>query len=313
MKIRTLKELITVLGISQQDIANRMSLSKTTISMLVNNNYSGDAPNMIKAIFQAYIDDGKIKAEDVDVMEITTSFNGALPIIEIKKDAFLSTGNVIRFNSLADDLLDPDSTLNASIGLCIGRAGYGKTTAVRRYIANNADTIYILWMNYTRPQLFARIAEELCGRSYNSYLKNIKTIIDVTRVYRKLIVIDEADRMPLNILEDLRTLNEEGLVPLLLVGEDTLTSKVKKADRIESRIRKPIVKFTPLDHIELSAFYQKATGLILEEQVAKKLARDAHNDFRIAANDMQEIVGLMNKNGQGELTMEVLNAIRCAR
>ena len=43
------------------------------------------------------------------------------------------------------------------------------------------------------------------------------------------------------------------------------------------------------------------------------LVQDAHRDFRIAANDMQDIVKKMNANGACELTREVLDAIRRAR
>lgn len=310
-QIRGIKDLVMATGLSQQEIANMLGVSKSLISLVANENYE-NWQHFVQQAVDRCIATGKLALEDGDKTgEEKHSPDSAL--IQINNDVFLKTDNVCRLNDLCDNLLDEDTSLNASIGLATGRAGYGKTTAIRKYIATNDDTVYILWMNYTKPQLFQRIAEELVGKSYNSYLKNIKLICDVTRIYRKLIVIDEADRIPLTILEDLRTLNEEGQVPVLLLGEDSLTAKVKRADRIESRIRKPVVTFRQLDWKDLAAYYELSTGLILDKDVATRLVQDAHRDFRIAANDMQAIVKLMNANGVRQLTREALDAIRRSR
>ena len=180
--------------------------------------------------------------------------------------------------------------------------------AVRKFVADHPyNTIYILNMGYTRTTLFRAIAEELLGRSYGTYWKNLNLILEATRISRKVIVIDEADRMPLSLLEDLRTLNESGRVPILLVGEPLLTSTVRRADRIESRIRKPRIEFRPLDYLSLAALYQEACGLSLSKDVAKALVKMANADFRVAANDMQAIVKLMNVNHYKVLDQKVLD------
>lgn len=309
--IKTLNELQLATGLSQGELATLMQWSRSQASLIA----AGKYPNYekkLEAAVRECVKAGKLLVTDEEKEELSigTAEKGSIPF---DTRCFLNTDNASRLFNLADGLLDPESTLNASIGMVTGQAGYGKTTALRRYVSTHDDAIYILWMDYTKSQLFSRIAEELVGRSYNNYLKNIKLIIEVTRAYRKLIIIDEADRMPLNIIESLRTLNEEGLVPLLLVGEASLASKAKKADRIESRIRKPLVTFTPLDWIELASFYQLATGLEISKEVAQQLAKDCHRDFRIAANDCQHIVNMMNANGITQLTKEALDAIKLAR
>lgn len=315
-EIRTLKDILDATGLIQADIANLAGVSKSLVSQVASCRYEnweafvGQWTDMLVAANKLVLE----PEDDVDAArEQAKAEDPDWKMIAIDNSAFLRTDNVDRLYSLCDNLLDETVGLNASIGLATGRAGYGKTTAIRHYISVNDDVVYILWMNYTKPQLFQRIAEEFVGRSCNSYLKNVKLICELTRVYRKLIVIDEADRMPLPILEDLRTLNEEGQVPVLLLGEDLLLDKVKRADRIESRIRKPIVTFRALDWQDLAAYYQMAAGITLTQDVAKALVRDAHRDFRVAANDMQQIVKLMNANHNSELTMEVLDAIRRAR
>lgn len=309
-EIQSVRDLCSATGLSQQEVANMMGLSKATISLVANERYDG-WQNILASCIDRAVQAGKLILDKDEGEEIPPPAIGQEIVIDTT--AFIKTDNVNRLFGLCDDLLDEESSLNSSIGMATGRAGYGKTTAIRRYISTHSDAVYILWMNYTKAQLFQRIAEELIGKSYNSYIKNIKLICDITRLYRKLIVIDEADRMPLQILEDLRTLNEEGGVPVLLLGEDSLSAKVKKADRIESRIRKPVVTFRQLDWLDLASFYKVSTGLELSKDVAVRLVQDAHRDFRIAANDMQDIVRKMNANGACELTREVLDAIRRAR
>lgn len=316
-EIRTLKDILDATGLIQADIANLAGVSKSLVSQVASCRYD-NWELFVKQWTDILVAANKLVLEPEDGEEAQAVHAGPAPdadwkTITIDNSAFLRTDNVDKLYSLCDNLLDETVGLNASIGLATGRAGYGKTTAIRHYISLSDDVVYILWMNYTKPQLFQRIAEEFVGRSCTSYLKNVKLICELTRVYRKLIVIDEADRMPLSILEDLRTLNEEGQVPVLLLGEDSLLDKVKRADRIESRIRKPIVTFRALDWQDLAAYYQMAAGITLAQDVAKSLVRDAHRDFRVAANDMQQIVKLMNANHNSDLTMEVLDAIRRAR
>ena len=312
-QIKGIKDLVMATGLSQQEIANLLGVSKTTISLVANEKYD-NWPLFVDQAINKCVESGKLMLEDENSVSASPAQEeDETPRIQIDNSVFIKTDNVTRLNALCDDLLDETTSLNASIGLATGRAGYGKTTAVRRYITTHADAVYILWMNFSKAQLFQRIAEELMGKSYSSYIKNINLICDVTRIYRKLIVVDEADRMPVSILEDLRTLNEEGQVPVLLLGEDSLAAKVKKADRIESRIRKPIVTFHQLDWKDLAAFYELSTGLVLEKEVATRLVQDAHRDFRVAANDMQAIVKIMNANGVTELTKEALDAIRRTR
>lgn len=307
-EIRTIADLSRATGLSQQELANLGGMSKSLVSLVANEKYD-NWQLFVDRLVRRCVEANRLVLEDFDPAASASD----APQITIDNSVFIRTDNVLRLHALCDDLLDEDTSLNSSIGMATGRAGYGKTTAIRRYISGNDSAVYVLWMNYSRPQLFQRIAEELIGRSYNSYIRNVKLICELTRAYRRLIVIDEADRMPVPILEDLRTLNEEGQVPLLLLGEDALAAKVKKADRIESRIRKPVVTFRQLDWIDLKAYYQESTGLELEKDVAVRLVQDAHRDFRIAANDMQAIVKLMNANGMRELTREVLDAIRRAR
>lgn len=223
-------------------------------------------------------------------------------------EKIIGTDSYFEVFSLCNGLIDRNSSLTASIGLVIGDAGMGKTTAVQSFAAETPDAVYVLYMGFNRNALFREIAEAIVGRSSaRSYYENLQLIMGATRVYRKLIIVDEADRMPISMLEDLRTLNEYGRVPLLLVGEPKLAATVKKADRIESRIRKPRVTFKPIDNDTLSSLYEDCCGMKLPKNIIEILLRMSQGDFRVAANDMQNIVRLMNINHKTRLTETIIN------
>lgn len=278
---------------SQREIADKLGWSPSTLSMVLSGSYANQAAKE-EEMARVLLNIGSLSAE------------GFTPILV--REQIIATKDFMDVYALCNGLANPDSSLTASIGLVIGDAGMGKTTAVQRFAAEHAAAAYVLYMGFNRNALFKEIAEAVVGRSARSYYDNLQLIMGATRIYRKLIIIDEADRMPLSMLEDLRTLNENGRVPILLVGEPKLASTVKKADRIESRIRKPRITFSPIDAPTLATLYDECCGLKLSEKVTKTLLKMAHGDFRVAANDMQNLVRIMNINRKSELTQEVINA-----
>lgn len=278
---------------SQRKVSDILGWSPSTLSMVLAGNYNN------------------VEAKEAEMAKKLLGIDNDDDFEEFKpiqiKEQIIATKDFIDVYTLCNGLIARDSSLTASIGLVIGDAGMGKTTTVQRFAAENPAASYVLYMGFNRNALFKEIAEAVVGRTARSYYDNLQLIMGATRVYRKLIIIDEADRMPLSMLEDLRTLNEYGKVPLLLVGEPKLAATVKKADRIESRIRKPRITFSPIDDTTLATLYEECCGLKLSEKVTKRLLKMAHGDFRVAANDMQNIVRLMNINHKNELTQEIIN------
>lgn len=281
--------------ISQAEFARLLGWSTSKVSLLLSDKYTGAEDCVKEALRKFWGDDYSLDSE-----------HGSWKPIVIDKDVIIRTKDFNGVFSLCNGLVDPNASLTASIGLVTGEAGRGKTTAVKRYAAENRDAAYILYMGYTRAALFKAIADALVGRSYTSYFHNLQLIMECTKTFRKLIIIDEADRIPLPLLEDLRTLNEAGLVPLLLVGEPKLASIVRKADRIESRIRRPRIEFSRLDYVTLAALYSEACNLNIDKETAEELLRISDRDFRIAANDMQAVVNFMNVNHISTLSKEIV-------
>lgn len=305
----TMKQAIEKSGMSMNRVADVLGVSSSQISLVASHNYTGWEQRE-KELIESMVAKGILRKEDADLEPV-----GTLPSSNLRVDPyrFIITQNVIAIDSLAKDLLDPSTTLNASIGVVMGHAGYGKTTAIQHFCAVNDRAIYVLYVEgYTLNMLLQQIVKEFKAVPERTFAKNMETIRAATSVYRRLIVIDEADRLPIKYLESLRGLNETCGVPVMLVGEHTLSAKMSSLPRLESRVRSTPVVFAPLSKFDVGVFWKDAVGIDLggDEKMKELLLKRCRGDFRIMVNDAHRIVSAMNASGIRELTKEVTLAVK---
>lgn len=307
----TLAKAIETTGLSQARAAEIAGLSKTTVSLVLAHNYSGWQAKE-KQIIEALVARQVLRKEDAELEELTVP-EGTL---RVDPNRFIPTQNTMALDELAKDLQDPATTLNASIGIVYGHAGYGKTTAVRHFCACTDAAVYLLYVTGdTLAALVRQISRALGGQGMRSFEENKEYIRTATCVYRKLIVIDEADRLPLKSLESLRGLNEYCGLPMIFIGESTLIGKMSALPRLESRIRNRPLEFVPLNEVDVRMFYYHAVGLDLAENPAavSRLLKISRGDFRVFVNDAHRLAGILNANGRVEITKEVIDAVESAR
>lgn len=301
----TLSEALEITKLSLQQAGDMVGLGKSAVSRVKSHDY----PNWenIEAAIIKKMHDGGLFPDSIVLEEVEEG------TLRVNPAAFISTQNVIAFNSLASSLLDPTTTMNSSIGMVTGSAGFGKTTAIQQFVANNEQSVYVLYMEgYTLTMIIKKIALELTGFNRRSFDNNLAIIKEATSMYRKLIIIDEADRMPIRVIESLRNINEYCGAPIMLAGEESLVSKMTAIPRLKSRIRKPEIVFKSLNVIDVATYYQMAVGIDISSSpaVCQTLLRWANKDFRTLVNDAQHIVAMLNSSGLSELTEEVLDAYK---
>lgn len=301
----TLSEALEITKLSLQQAGDMVGLGKSAVSRVKSHDY----PNWenIEAAIIKKMSDGGLFPDSIELEEVEEG------TLRVNPSAFISTQNVIAFNSLASSLLDPTTTMNSSIGMVTGSAGFGKTTAIQQFVANNEQSVYVLYMEgYTLTMIIKKIAMELTGFNRRSFDNNLAIIKEATSMYRKLIIIDEADRMPIRVIESLRNINEYCGAPVMLAGEESLVSKMTAIPRLKSRIRKPEIVFKSLNVIDVATYYQMAVGIDISSSptVCQTLLRWANKDFRTLVNDAQHIVAMLNSSGLSELTEEVLDAYK---
>ncbi len=124
------------------------------------------------------------------------------------------------------------------IGVMYGPSGYGKTVAMG-FTAQRSDAAYLeaksIW---TQRSLLEAIAEEIGIRSLErSGPRILEQIIDQLNREPRGLIIDEMDHLVRKQhVEIIRDIHDATRIPILLVGEEALPSKLKAWERFHNRI-----------------------------------------------------------------------------
>jgi DNA transposition AAA+ family ATPase len=194
------------------------------------------------------------------------------------KDVFVETANFGRTRELCDELLGP--ALGVELGAVTGRAGRGKTTAASRIYAINPDTVYLVYQEaWSHTETLREIAFRLCGTRPRYRDRSFEMIQTEMGHRRRLIMVDEADRMSVKCLNVLRNLHDICRAPILLIGEEDLTGKLSREGRLTSRLRKTIC-FDPLVPADVKIWFKRSLGQDITPDQATRLCAHAGGDFR---------------------------------
>lgn len=285
-----LAELMKHHKLSLSQVESITGLDRSTLSLIRAKKYNGNRELELQAV-------EKLKEAGYEMP--------AFVRLAVKPDVFVTTENVIKFQSLCDELKSTD--LTSSFGIVSGRAGRGKTkTAIWYTVQNPQDAVYVLYIDgMSIPQLAREICFEVTGLRPRSFYDCLIEIEKTTRLKRKLILIDEADKMPKKYIEMLRGFNERCLCPVALIGEETITSKLDEERRLKSRVRR-VVQFEPMSVSDVVTFYQMAVGIDIDPSVAMLLWERAKGDFRVVVRDAYSVVRVLNTNETTELTAEMV-------
>lgn len=232
--------------------------------------------------------------------------------IIIDTDVLVLTPSVDRFQSLANDLSDPNGTLSSSIGMAIGTAERGKTHTAKWYCQNNQNAAYVLFVDgSSQVQLLRDICDVVAHTRPYSFSACLTTLEESCKYARRLIIIDEADKLPVKHLEMLRGINERCQLPLLLVGEEGLKTKTDRVPRLRSRIRKPVVLFDRAKSVDVAAYYHEAAHIDITKDIADRLVTHANGGFRSIVNDSIAISKMAKASGLSTITDNMLDKL-CA-
>ena len=195
------------------------------------------------------------------------------------ENVFIATENVSRFNDICTELESPESLIGPSLAIVTGPAGRGKSDAAKHYAARG-DAIYLPPMNKRSPLMLLReITFELCGAKPGRIEACLDMIVQEIGRRRRLVIVDEADLLPMSILEMLRNVNERCDCPILMLGEEEFTGRIASRRRLSSRIRRSM-EFRPLSQPDIMLFFKKALNLPLTTEQSVRLHRHSRGDWR---------------------------------
>lgn len=218
MDIRAeLKELMDTRGFSSAFVANAIGVSKSSISMWLGNKYEGDNTKLTDKI-NNFIQREKERVTDDDI-----------PFVDI---------SIVKYISEIGRLCHT----TGKIGVCVGRAGIGKTVAIKEYIKNFMDAILIESdSGYTAKSLLLEIHKRLGlsgkGTAYDLMCEAVNKLNNSGR----LLIVDEAENLPYRALEIARRIHDKTGIGVLLVGKYDLLENLHGAnnqyDQLYSRVK----------------------------------------------------------------------------
>jgi len=224
------------------------------------------------------------------------------------KNIFITTENVNKCTEVCQELESPESLIGPSLAMFTGPAGRGKSEFAK-YYATNSTAIYIPPLNVRSPAMVLReIAFELSMLRPRQTEACMNIIGSEMAKARRLIFIDEADLLPIGILEMLRNINERYACPVVLIGEEELKGKVGSRRRITSRIRRR-VEFNPVTQPDMVLFYAKALDMNLSNNVSTILYRGCGGDWRPIEVTAIAIERALRASGVDEITEDLAKAV----
>lgn len=146
--------------------------------------------------------------------------------------------NVVALLTMTDMLRNRPAGLSG-IGVCSGHSGYGKTVA-SQYVMNKLGAKYVEVRSFWTQKTFceALLKELGVDRPKGTIARMMDEVIDIMGDDpRRPLIIDEADKLvDKNMIELVRDIHETTGVPVVLVGEENLPTKLKAFERVDNRI-----------------------------------------------------------------------------
>lgn len=218
MDIRAeLRDLMESKNYGLSFVSTATGIAKSSISMWLNGNYKGDNAKLTD------------KINNFIQREQERSGNDELPIVDI---------SIIKYISEIGRLCHT----KGKIGVCVGRAGLGKTVAVKEYTKNALDAILIESdSGYTAKSLLKEIHRRLALSGKGSVYDLMGEVVNKLNQSGRLLIIDEAENLPYRALEITRRIHDKTGVGVLLVGRNILFENLRgfnnQYDQLYSRVK----------------------------------------------------------------------------
>ncbi|MCE5242469.1 MAG: ATP-binding protein [Syntrophobacteraceae bacterium] len=224
------------------------------------------------------------------------------------KEVFIPTQNFQKLQALCSDLLK--TQLGLEMAKVIGPAGRGKSFAADKvFTMMGSDVVYVRFIEtMTHVGLVRELAFALGGSRPRSTQLSIDKIRSELKTRRKVLMVDECDRMTLRHLNTLRDIHDICKTPVVMIGEDALEQKLLAERRLGSRVSAGL-RFDPISPGEVAVYYKMALDQAITPKQAERLARHSDGDFRMVVNDALNIERRMKASGIGQIADELIGEV----
>lgn len=252
--VEMLKAHIAETGITQKQLAKKLDISDTVLSLYLANSYTGDNKKVTEKVKQ-YLHIGAVRKTLTPNPNYCESLFNTQRITECLQMAHASS----------------------EILLLYGPAGCGKTTALKHYAEHNNGVTYIEADATTgTPRAILLTLLESIGGSTTQVMKSILNTLKGTN---RLIIIDEAQHLTERSFDTIRAINDKIGIGLVYSGNPSILKQMygrreQEFDQLYSRIGL---------HCELTNKYSLDdirnifSGLDVSEECIKYLKKVAQN------------------------------------
>src|SRR5208283_877287 len=137
------------------------------------------------------------------------------------RNIFLETQNVGRFREALSVLEDIERG-QPGLGVVWGRAGRGKTLCAREYAVRTGAVYLRVLQDWTPRAMLAALCRDLNGSEPHTVDRAKKIAVELIEKTRRTILVDEADRLKIDLIEHLRDVHDLTGAPIVLIGEEHL-------------------------------------------------------------------------------------------
>ena len=200
---KELKKLMQEKNYSFQAVSRATAISATTLNLWLNDNYVGNLDKISDSVHSFIL------------RERERSFKQTIPFVETS-----IARNIFEIAQICH--------INGEIGVCYGRAGLGKTVAVKQYARQNSDVIFIETdPGFSTRTILLELHKRLGLSAKGSIYSMTVDVIDRLQKSGRLIIVDEAENLPYKALELLRRIHDKTDVGVLLVGLPILVENLR--------------------------------------------------------------------------------------
>lgn len=208
--------------ISASSLARSIGVSSAAISNFRKGDYRGDNEGLAKKI-KAYLNNQNAKK------------NEPIEVVAFKEDILKSLDYEMSNFAINEAVNERE------IALIYGSAGTGKTTILKEYIKANPNAVFIEATPHTTARsLLYDLCETLKIDAPKGMHDKLKAVARHFLTCNRVILVDEAEHLPLKALEDLRRIHDFSRTPLVLVGTEILLQNLmgrnKELRQLYSRI-----------------------------------------------------------------------------
>lgn len=223
------------------------------------------------------------------------------------KKVFIETANVQRFRKAMGMAMDTEKGRPGMVAVW-GEAGSGKTEAAQMLYAERG--YYLRAMEgVTQCAFLQDLCFEIKGSRPHGSHRCKTEIIAALEGSHDPIYLDEADRLDIRRIEDLRDIYDMSGCPVVLIGEQGLPIKLEARSRIIDRIPDEFrVAFDKVDRQDVALFALEAADLTLSPEACTLVHGTAKGNFRRVHNIILSVESAARVAGTGAVSTDMVKA-----